>query len=198
LHKVEHNFKWGVKFLVNNGESTLFWEDVWISKVPLKLLFPTVYSYCRVKNVTVNQSFVEGELSFDFRRTFSLEDIQEWEDLNQLVQDVPLNRDPDQVIWVLEKSKTYTIKSMYRFLTFRGVINKRFQQLWRSKLPMKLKVFMWLALQNRLQTGTALEEKKWKGDQRCGLCRVDEDVDHILFRCVMAQFTWSCLREALG
>ena len=41
------------------------------------------------------------------------------------------------------------------------------------------------------------KEKKWKGDQCCGLCRVDEDVDHIFFRCVVAQFTWSCFREAL-
>lgn len=53
---------------------------------------------------------------------------------------------------------------MYRFFAFRCVLNKRLIKLWKSKLPMKLKVFMWLALQGRIQTGVALKAKKWKGD----------------------------------
>ena len=41
-------------------------------------------------------------------------------------------------------------------------------------------------------------KKKWKGDHRCCLCGADEDVDHILFQCLRARFTWACLSEALG
>ena len=46
---------------------------------------------------------------------------------------------------------------------FRGVRSKRLDKLWKSKLPMKLKIFMWLALHEKLQTGVTLKKKKWKG-----------------------------------
>ena len=59
--------------------------------------------------------------------------------------------------WKFEKSGLYTTKSMYRLLPFEGVVSKRLQKLRKNKMPMKLKVFLWLALQNRLQTGEALK-----------------------------------------
>jgi hypothetical protein len=48
---------------------------------------------------------------------------------------------------------------MYRYLTFIGVTNARIKKLWQNKMPLKIKVFMWLALQDRLQTGMALKAK---------------------------------------
>jgi hypothetical protein len=50
-------------------------------------------------------------------------------------------------------------KSMYRLLSFEGVVSKRLQKLWKNKMPMKLKVFLWLAFQNRLETGEAFKRK---------------------------------------
>ena len=108
------------------------------------------------------------------------------------------NVDQDKVLWALEKSNSYTSKSMYIFFSCHGVVNIRLQKLWKSKLPLKLKVFMRLAKQGRLQTGVALKEKNWKGDHRCGLCVVAEDVEHIFFKCITACFVWPCLNEALG
>ena len=57
----------------------------------MRILIPKAYSYCRVKCAMVSQCLVEGELRFDFCRAFAQEDLQEWEDLNRLVQDVSLN-----------------------------------------------------------------------------------------------------------
>ena len=160
LHKVKHKFSWGAQFVVQNGRNTLFWDDTWISDVPLRLLFPRVFNLCRDKSATVNQCFADGEVSLNFRRTFTQSDFEEWEKLLDLLQNVSLNEAEDKVKWALEKSNTYSTKSMYIFLTFRGVVNKRLQQLWKSRLLMKLKVFMWLTMQGRLQTGMALKEKK--------------------------------------
>lgn len=56
------------------------------------------------------------------------------------------------------KSRDLLYKSMYRFLSFRGVNSGRLKKLWKNKMPLKLKVFMWLAFQNRLQTSES--EKK--------------------------------------
>jgi len=57
---------------------------------------------------------------------------------------------------------------------------------------------MWLAIQGRLQTGVALKQKKWKGDEKCCLCNSLETVDHVLFQCVMARFVWASFKEILG
>lgn len=83
-------------------------------------------------------------------------------------------------------------------LSRRGVINKRMQRVWGCKLPLKIKVFLWLACQGRLQTGVALKRRKWKGNERCVVCNVLETVDHNFFDCPLATFAWACLREALG
>lgn len=45
---------------------------------------------------------------------------------------------------------------MYRFLSHRGVVNGRMKRLWKSKMPMKIKVFMWLSFQDRIQLGVTL------------------------------------------
>ena len=45
---------------VNNGENTLFWEDIWIKDVPLKLLYPTVYGFCQEKKALVSECNIGG------------------------------------------------------------------------------------------------------------------------------------------
>ncbi|KAG2553601.1 hypothetical protein PVAP13_9KG460127 [Panicum virgatum] len=160
IHKAKHKLSWGAKMNVNNGKNTLFWDVVWAAEVPLRKLFPVVYDFCRYKTLTVSQCFVDGELYMDFARSFDNDNILEWENMCSMLQGVTLNEGQDQLGWSLERSNCYSTRSMYCFLTFRGVVNKRFQQLWRSKLPLKLKVFMWMALQGRLPSGMALKEKK--------------------------------------
>lgn len=37
----------------------------------------------------------------------------------------------------------------------------------------------------------------WKGEDKCSLCEVSEDTNHVIFRCVVAKFAWCCMREML-
>ena len=53
-----------------------------------------------------------------------------------------LQQGEDIPIWVLDKSGNYTTRSMYRFLTFGGVVNSRMKKIWSARLPMKIKVFL--------------------------------------------------------
>ena len=183
---------------VNGGRNTLFWEDTWAADVPLRLKFHKVYIYCRFNNVLVKECWSAGEWRFDFCRTFGPAELREWDELLTLLHDCDLGDSPDKATWVLEKSGVFTTRSIYRHLSLRGVTNKRMQLVWGSKLPMKLKVFLWMGFQNRLPTGSALKRRKWKGDDKCVLCRVTETTEHILFRCCMAHFVPVCFKEALG
>lgn len=131
-------------------------------------------------------------------KTLGERDMLDWEQLMSLLDDFPLNLEDDKFTWVLEKSGKYSTNSMYRRLMFRGVNNKRMKRMWRSKLPQKLKVFAWLVAQNKLQTGDNLKKRKWKGDEKCCLCRKMENMDHIFFECHIAKTIWYCFKEALG
>jgi hypothetical protein len=72
------------------------------------------------------------------------------------------------------------------------------KKLWKCKVPLKVKIFLWQAMQNRIQTSQQLKSKKWKGRDACTVCGASEDADHLLFLCPMAKFAWAFLSEALG
>jgi hypothetical protein len=71
------------------------------------------------------------------------------------------------------------------------------EKIWKSKLPLKLKVFMWQTYHDRLQTGVVLKKWRGKGSMICIICGAPETRDHILFSCVPAKFMWFSLQEAL-
>jgi hypothetical protein len=120
----------------------------------------------------------------DFRRPLSAAEAEQWELLLDKLRGVQLNAHKENVIWGLEKSGMFSTKSMYRHLVHRGVINKQMREMWRSKLLMKIKTFVRLVCQDRIQSGVALKTIKWKGDARCGVCGKPEDADHIFFSCI--------------
>lgn len=140
---------------VHDVKNTPFWDDIWAAEVPLRLKFPRVYGCCRDKNAIVRDCWVSSSWDFDFCRTFGPDELKEWEELLSLLQDFNFSDSPDRAVWVLEKTGVFSTRSLYRSLSFRGVINKRLQLVWESKLPMKIKVFLWLGFQNRLPSGAA-------------------------------------------
>lgn len=62
----------------------------------------------------------------------------------------------DSFCWIFERTGVYTTRSMYRNIMFRGVNNRRMEKLLKSKIPMKIKVFMWMLIQDKLQNGVNL------------------------------------------
>lgn len=96
--------------------SVLFWEDVWVGDIPLKLEFPSLYEICSETNVVV-RDFWEGD-GWNIRSRSALggEDILEWDRLMVLLDDYVLNEEPDTFSWVLEKSQSYSTKFMYRYM----------------------------------------------------------------------------------
>ncbi len=49
----------------------------------------------------------------------------------------------DGVKWCWTKSEGFTVKSMYLFLQDSDESDTRFIQLWKLKLPLKVKIFVW-------------------------------------------------------
>nr|TKW15100.1 hypothetical protein SEVIR_5G209000v2 [Setaria viridis] len=98
----------------------------------------------------------------DFRWPFGPREVREWDQLLAKLDPVRLNDQKDKAVWKLESKGQYTTRLMYRFLTFRGVNDRRAAKLWKNKLPMKIRVFLRQTFHNRLPTGLALKSKMYQ------------------------------------
>lgn len=136
---------------------------------------------------------VDGEWFVDFKRALSIRDFVE--QLDQVVLDPSK---PDEICWILEKKGHFTTRSLYRFMTHGGLSNRIAGHLWKCKLPLKIKLFLWQLVNNKLQCAFNLSKKKLKGSDKCCLCGVIETVDHIFFKCVLAKMSWSVIITVFG
>jgi hypothetical protein len=80
-----------------------------------------------------------------------------------------------------------------------NVLDGNHEQVWKPRVPLKCKIFTWLALRDRLWTA---ERRFMHGlqEQRspCFTCLQEEDtVDHILMQCPYSRMVWfRCIQES--
>lgn len=68
--------------------------------------------------------------------------------------------------------------------------------LWSNNLPMKIVLFGWLVLKNKVLTWEKLRKRGWFGPGRCGLCRENEEiVNHLFISCPFVQSVWSVVMQ---
>jgi hypothetical protein len=66
-----------------------------------------------------------------------------WTKIWSLVEAFQLSDNPDRIMWKWDKKGKFTIKSMYNALT-EGDNGVYLRQIWKGKIPPKIKFFMWL------------------------------------------------------
>lgn len=122
LHKVKHMFKWGAEYRVFSGDGVSFWHDSWLGGIPLKAHFNSLFDISNNQDILVNQAWVDNDLCLSFRRSLSGELIEDWENLQILLESVQIDPSKeDEVRWVIDKSQTFTTKSLYMAMTNGGV-----------------------------------------------------------------------------
>ena len=99
--------------------------------------------------------------------------------------------------WHLAPSGTFFVKSAYRSL-FSNPVRAWASPLWKAPLPLKIKIFVWQLLRDRLPSGVEVRKRQGPGDGLCPLCGIPETGPHILFTCPAARFLWNFVHEALG
>ena len=108
-----------------------------------------------------------------------------------LLDEVSLSDGRDEVFWALERSQKYLANSLYNLMTFGGVQDVQMMLIWKCNIPLKVKIFLWMAIHDRIHCGVQLKKKKWSGPEECFSCDRVETSDHILFQCPIAAFLWS-------
>jgi len=106
-----------------------------------------------------------------------------------LVADAHLRNQRDRFVWGLHQKGLFSVNSMYRALL--GVQALPYNILvWKLKLPLKIKVFMWYLYKGVILTKDNLARRQWKGDRKCCFCSTNETIQHLLFDCHYAKFMW--------
>jgi hypothetical protein len=72
------------------------------------------------------------------------------------------------------------------------------EEIWNAKIPLKVRNFLWMVFQGRVQTTDNLSKKAWKGENKCKICLEEESVDHLIFTCPLPAFIWSVIKEGLN
>jgi hypothetical protein len=165
---------------------------VWISEVPLRNSYRNLYNICRDKEIFV-EACAMNDWDFGLRRMLGEIEMTKWTDMMNCLQNFTMSIDDDVVTWGLTTSKMFTIGFVYGFLTNGGMESKLTKMIWKCRIPLKIRIFMWQVFQDRLQTGQQLKMTKWDGSDQCYLCGKKENANHLLFHCPMAVFVWSFL-----
>jgi len=139
-----------------------------------------------------------GHIQVEFHRSLNQQEFREWERLVELLTSVSLGEGRDIMCWALEKSGKYSTRSFYKAITFGGVENKFLMGIWKTRIPLKIQIFLWMVYHDRIQAVVQLKKRNWDGAVECKLCGEIETSDHILFQCPVALFLWVFLKQTFG
>ncbi len=125
------------------------------NKQALRILYLTLYNYIRCKERRLKNCW--GVNGWKWGKILSGVELYTRIDRDMILQlkDVVLAVDLcnriDSLKWRWSWSESFTVKSAYNFLKDGGVKDKRFTRLWTIKVPLKIKIFIWLVLRGRVR-----------------------------------------------
>ena len=62
--------------------------------------------------------------------------------------------------------------------------------IWKIKVPLKIKIFMWFLYSKVILTKDNLAKRNWNGDKCCSFCDSQETIQHLFFDCPFAKIVW--------
>jgi exonuclease III len=189
LMRVKDDFFARGSFIIGNGESVRFWEDIWIGNASLASQYPSLYNIVNRKHVTVAHVLGQTPINISFRRSLTGNKWTAWLHLCQRLMMVVLNHETDRFVWKLTTNGLFSVKSFYEDLMNEHTPYTR-KYLWKMKIPLKIKIFMWFLSDKVLLTKDNLAKRQWTGCTSCVFCGEQETVEHLFIACPFAKLIW--------
>jgi hypothetical protein len=109
---------------------------------------------------------------------------------------------PDELLWNGgDASGQISVKNVYEALSnklWSYKIGGWRRNLWTWDCPLKVKLFFWLVVENKVLTWENLQKKGWKGPGKCYLCRdKGETSNHIFVTCSFTITVWEEVKKLL-
>jgi hypothetical protein len=189
----------GTTITVGNGMETPFWHAPWLDgRKPIEIA-PLIFASSKRKNWKVahalqNNAWVHKVGLGD---GFSFEHLSQFVELWGLIQNFHLNDNiEDDITWKLTESGHYSTKSAYDLQFLGSTFSSLYKSMWKMWAPPKIKLFTWLAFQNRIWTADRLAKRGWPNCGVCPLCKqCTESVDHLLVHCRFTLRLWDKAKD---
>jgi hypothetical protein len=132
---------------------------------------------------------VQDRLIFLFEETWLLKIYNLGMIFMRLIN-IRLTDRPDIFKWSLNSNGQFSINLIYQaFIDTNIVPNNSY--LWTIRIPLKIKVFIWLLYREAILTKDNLVKRNWHGMLCVTFVIVFETIQHLFFDCVLGKFIWS-------
>ncbi|KAL0440154.1 UNVERIFIED_CONTAM: putative mitochondrial protein [Sesamum latifolium] len=188
----QYLFRAGCRWRVGSGSHIRVWFDPW---------FPQPHSFrpitpapASLLDLCVSDLIDSDNGDWNVRLMHELF----WPQDNDVILCIPLSRlgDSDLLVWHYSRNGMFSIQSAYHLAcsledrpgtsSLGEVEFSWWRKVWQSKLPNKVKVFVWRACLNALPTSANLIRRIPGVQAVCPFCSVAEDILHSLVLCPFA------------
>ncbi|KAL4366467.1 hypothetical protein GQ457_05G028510 [Hibiscus cannabinus] len=93
----------------------------------------------------------------------------------------------------LESNGQFSARSAYEYLSSdtESGFDRVWRQVWKLKVPYRVRTFAWIALHERLLTNVERVRRHMNTSEHCEICGSSrEDIDHVLRQCTAAKEVW--------
>ncbi|CAN1127556.1 Putative ribonuclease H protein At1g65750 [Linum perenne] len=179
---------------VRNGKETLFWTSRWLDSGVL-LRDWAIESDPDFNALDTVSDFSSDELGWNMEK---LNKLLPQDFVEQVVGRAPPRSDlgDDNWIWGEDDDGRFSVGSAYNLVTDQGSLRSEFnwEKVWRWKGPHRIKLFLWLGVNNRLITNAEKARRHLSTSTSCNRCGCPvETVSHVLRDCPIAVETWNRL-----
>ena len=114
-----------------------------------------------------------------------------------------MKEEKDALVWSWNtKLGQVSAKQAYKALQVeeRGVeIKFRYTKLWNWKLPLKIQLFIWLLLEQKILTWEIMKKRGFNGPSKCVLCGIfEETICHLFIDCNFIKSIWTSVTKDLN
>jgi hypothetical protein len=188
------------------GSQVLFWHDNWCGDVPLKVLFPVLFSCSSSQSASVASCLTPSNAGAGrmWNVTF-IRDFNDWEFEEVLAffsfiqSKIPATLDSDFSLWKLHQHGNFDVKSFYHAIDNHSAVSFPWRAIWKVKAPRRVSFFLWSATWGRILTCDNLMRRGYSLATWCCMCRSAEETGtHLLIHCAMASDLWHMVLRSFG
>ena len=184
-------------WIVNNREQTRFWEDKWLGNRAFRDKYPSLQAIVRRKTASIASVMGYVPLNVFFRRALVGQNLTCWYELCASIAHIQLDDSSDCFRWNYHQNGQFSVRSMYLHLINNGYIDRN-KFIWKLKMPLKIKIFMWYLLKGVVLTKDNLARKNFNGSLRCSFCMKNETIHHLFIDCHYAKFIQRAVQFSFG
>ncbi|CAL1413624.1 unnamed protein product [Linum trigynum] len=160
----------GCAYNIKNGKKAKFWTDVWLMQVPLNSVatqtIPEEFLQRRVAHYWHEDHGWKIDELADYLGAETLETIQAF-------HFDPMTREEDKLRWNLTTNGSFTTRIAYQALSPPLVPSKSatfWKSIWKLHVPERVRVFIWMAVENKLTTKNIRKFRHLTTDDSCPYC----------------------------